>query len=166
MFRIFLTNLGKYNEGELVGKWVDLPCDDFDTELEDIGIGEEYEEYFITDYENDFGYRVEEYSNIDELNDLAEKLEDLRVWEADIVSALVSDGFDIEEAIEKVDDVIVYGDCETMEDVAWNYVEETGLLDEVPEELQLYIDCKKLGQDMEIRGHFIHFEGMIYQVIA
>lgn len=24
--KIFLANLGKYNEGELVGKWVSLPC--------------------------------------------------------------------------------------------------------------------------------------------
>ena len=24
-FKIFLTNLGKYNEGELVGEWVALP---------------------------------------------------------------------------------------------------------------------------------------------
>lgn len=29
-FRVFITNLGKYNEGELVGKWLDLPCDDIE----------------------------------------------------------------------------------------------------------------------------------------
>ena len=33
MFRIFLTNLGKYNEGILIGKWVDLPCDNLEEEL-------------------------------------------------------------------------------------------------------------------------------------
>lgn len=25
MLRIYLTNLGKYNEGQLVGEWVELP---------------------------------------------------------------------------------------------------------------------------------------------
>lgn len=25
---IYLTNLGKYNEGELVGEWVELPVSD------------------------------------------------------------------------------------------------------------------------------------------
>ena len=25
MMKIFLTNLGKYNEGELIGEWVELP---------------------------------------------------------------------------------------------------------------------------------------------
>ena len=33
MFRIFITNLEKYNEGELIGKWLDLPCNNIDKEL-------------------------------------------------------------------------------------------------------------------------------------
>lgn len=28
MLKIYIANLGKYNEGELVGKWVELPCED------------------------------------------------------------------------------------------------------------------------------------------
>ena len=51
---IYLTNLGKYNEGELVGEWVELPVDDnFEQAFQDIGINDEYEEWFITDYETD-----------------------------------------------------------------------------------------------------------------
>ena len=62
MLKIFLTNLGKYNEGYLVGKWVELPCDDLETEMETIGVGEApYEEYFITDYESDFGVSIGEF---------------------------------------------------------------------------------------------------------
>ena len=40
-FSAFITNLGKYNEGELVGKWVEFPIDedDFEEELAEIGIG-------------------------------------------------------------------------------------------------------------------------------
>lgn len=57
----YITNLGKYNEGELVGKWIELPIDEdeFEEELKEIGIGEEdefgqvYEEYFWTDWECD-----------------------------------------------------------------------------------------------------------------
>ena len=49
--KIYLTNLGKYNEGELVGEWVELPASQEELEkvFERIGINEEYEEYFITD---------------------------------------------------------------------------------------------------------------------
>ena len=34
MLKIYIANLGKYNEGELVGKWVELPCEDLLTALE------------------------------------------------------------------------------------------------------------------------------------
>lgn len=56
-FKVFITNLGKYNEGELVGKWLDLPCADIEAELAEIGVapGTQYEEYFITDCENEVG---------------------------------------------------------------------------------------------------------------
>lgn len=32
MLRIYLTNLGKYNEGMLVGEWVDLPVSEEELE--------------------------------------------------------------------------------------------------------------------------------------
>lgn len=50
----YVTNLGKYNEGELVGKWLDFPTTQtkINTVLKEIGIdGTRYEEIFITDYE-------------------------------------------------------------------------------------------------------------------
>lgn len=55
MLKIYLTNLGKYNEGYLVGKWVELPATDEELEeaKKEIGINQQYEEWFITDYESD-----------------------------------------------------------------------------------------------------------------
>ena len=58
-FEAFVTNLGKYNEGELVGEWVKFPTtqEEMQKVLERIGIGsvddfgQPYEEIFITDYE-------------------------------------------------------------------------------------------------------------------
>ena len=45
MLRIYLTNLGKYNEGQLVGEWVELPVTEEELEkvFERIGINEVYE---------------------------------------------------------------------------------------------------------------------------
>lgn len=53
MFKVFITNLGKYTEGELVGKWLDLPCNNITEELKSIDVrpNSKYEEAFITDYE-------------------------------------------------------------------------------------------------------------------
>lgn len=52
-FKAYITNLGKYNEGELVGEWVQFPIDedDFQTVLDRIGISPMYEEWFVTDYD-------------------------------------------------------------------------------------------------------------------
>lgn len=58
-FEAFVTNLGKYNEGELVGEWVKFPisAEEMQKVFERIGIGSKdefgqpYEEWFITDYE-------------------------------------------------------------------------------------------------------------------
>ena len=52
----YVTNLAKYTEGQLVGKWLEFPIDedDFIKELESIGVSED-EEWFITDYDSEKG---------------------------------------------------------------------------------------------------------------
>ncbi|WP_179289045.1 antirestriction protein ArdA [Bacillus sp. 7894-2] len=83
--KIALTNLGKYNEGELVYKWVELPADEADIQdaFNVIGVhdGTEYEEYFVSDYEAPLGIKIQEYSNVWELNELAEALENIEIPE-------------------------------------------------------------------------------------
>ncbi|KAA9290010.1 MULTISPECIES: antirestriction protein ArdA [Aerococcus] len=79
--RIYLTNLGKYNEGYLIGEWITLPIsdDELAESFERIGINEHYEEYFITDYEAPF--EIGEYTNLESLNNLACELEDIEEYE-------------------------------------------------------------------------------------
>ena len=45
------SNLGKYNEGELVGDWFSFPLDE-EVIAERIGLNAEYEEYAIHDTDN------------------------------------------------------------------------------------------------------------------
>ena len=63
--QVYIANLGKYNEGELVGAWFTFPID-FEEVKEKIGLNDEYEEYAIHDYELPF--TVDEYTSIGELN--------------------------------------------------------------------------------------------------
>ena len=44
--QVYIANLGKYNEGELVGAWFTPPID-YDEMAERIGLNDEYEEYAI-----------------------------------------------------------------------------------------------------------------------
>ena len=165
MLKIYVTNLGKYNEGFLIGKWLELPATEEEIEktLEEIGISDEpdengiyYEEYFITDYETDMdGLKVSEYSNIDDLNELAEAIDDLDEDEKEIVNAIMGEGYSLEDAIDKKDDVMMYYNCSNMTEVAEEYAEQVGLLDSIPEHLRYYFDFEAYGRDMSFEGHFV-----------
>lgn len=159
--KIFLTNLGKYNEGELVGEWVELPVshEELQKVFERIGINEEYEEYFITDYECDL-YEVGEYENIDKLNDIAERIKELDEEKSNVVRALIQK-LDYNEAIEKVNngDYRIYYDCDDMADVAYHVVEECGYLENVPDDVARYFDYESFGRDLKIEGSYIFLDG-------
>lgn len=160
MMNIYLTNLGKYNEGELVGEWVQLPISNEELQkvFERIGINEEYEEYFITDYECDF-YEIGEYESIDTLNEIAEKLDNLDEEQEQVVKVLMSEcGYDLDGAIEKMEsgDYRIYTDCNDMTDVAYAVVEECDYFRNVPETVARYFDYEAFGRDLGIEGSF-HF---------
>lgn len=160
MMNIYLTNLGKYNEGELVGEWVQLPISNEELQkvFERIGINKEYEEYFITDYECDF-YEIGEYESISTLNEMAEKFDDLDEEQEQVVKVLMSEcGYDLDGAIEKAEsgDYRIYTDCNDMTDVAYAVVEECDYLRNVPETVARYFDYEAFGRDLGIEGSF-HF---------
>ena len=128
--QVYIANLGKYNEGELVGAWFKLPVD-FEEVKEKIGLDDEYEEYSIHDYELPFD--IDEYTPLEELNRLYELVCDLPEDLQSELSALLTHFSSIEELSEHQDDIILHSGCDDMADVARYYIEETGMLGEVPE---------------------------------
>ncbi|EAA0094400.1 antirestriction protein ArdA [Listeria innocua] len=163
--QVYIANIGKYNEGELVGDWFTPPID-FDIVKEQIGLNDEYEEYAIHDYELPFD--VGEYTTISEINRKCALIEELEGTEFyDNISEFMNYWFnDIEELIENKDDIICYPDCDSMEDVARYYVEETGSLGEFPSNFQNYIDYQALGRDMELEGRFLITAQGIFEYIG
>nr|DAZ44304.1 MAG TPA: antirestriction protein [Caudoviricetes sp.] len=159
MMNIFITNLGKYNEGELIGEWATLPISEKELQglFERIGINEEYEEYFITDYECDF-YEVGEYENIKTLNEIAEEMEKLSEEAQKVAKAIMNDlGYNLEEAtrIANNNDYRIYSDCDNMTDIAYQVVEECGYLNNVPDNVARYFDYESFGRDLGIEGTYI-----------
>lgn len=77
---VFPENLGKYNEGQILGDWIDLPTSEkriHDFLKDVVGLNENYEEYFIADYDipEEFSFIPEdEYCNLYDLNLLATQL--------------------------------------------------------------------------------------------
>lgn len=156
--KIFLTNVGKYAEGELVGTWVNLPVDDnFESAKKEIGINGQYEEWFITDYEAPF--EIGEYDDIYELNELAETVQNMDENEQEVLDCLSREnGYDAKEAIEIIEngDYTIYQDCVDMGEVAFQYLNEIGMIDELPEWAQDYFDYDQYGVSLETGGAFYY----------
>lgn len=152
--RVYITNLGKYNEGERVGEWFTLPVAEEDVAAR-IGLNDEYEEYAIHDYELPFD--IDEYTLIEELNRLANLALELEGTPIEEELLEIQRAFfnSFEELVEHKEDIIAYPNCDDMADVAAYLIEETGVLGEVPASLQNYIDYEAYGRDLEIEGSFL-----------
>lgn len=162
MIELCLTNLGKYNEGELIFTRLVLPAttEEIYAAYDEIGVadGTMYEESFISDYETDInGLSISEYASLDDLNELVEELENFDEYELEAFGAMLEYGLATDEALQKVQDneYRMYDGCCSMAEVAEMYADETGLLYSMPDELRMYFDFEAFGRDMEINGHFI-----------
>lgn len=172
--RGYIANLGKYNEGELVGEWVTFPVDEdeWNEVLQRIGISDEpdeqgriYEEKFFAEWDCDFGFG--EYEDVDRINEVAEKVESLDDIEEEILDAMVDDGYSPEGALDAIGagDYVYYPDCDNMEDVAYRVVEETGMLANVDDSIAGYFDYEAYGRDLEIGGMFLPTETGYIEVL-
>lgn len=166
----FITNLGKYNEGELIGKWIEFPISDDELQnvLKEIGCyyvdddgvehNVEYEEYFFTDWNNDIAFDFGEYPDLEEVNEFAERVEALSESEQEYIELLMG-GYtsNINEALDIIEggNYVIWHDCYCMADVAERMAAEFGDLNDVPEHLQYYIDYEKWGRDLDIEGTYL-----------
>ena len=158
--RVYVANLGKYNEGELVGAWFEPPID-YDEMAERIGLNDQYEEYAIHDYELPF--EIDEYTPIDEVNRLCEMVEDLPEYIQDNLKELQGYFSSIEDLCDHQDDIIYYPGCEDMADVARELVEE-GALGEIPAQFQNYIDYEAFGRDLSYEGTFVVTRDGVFEI--
>ena len=85
---VYIANLGKYNEGYLVGAWFTFPIDEEDVK-EKIGLNEQYEEYTIHDTDN-FPIAIGEYVSIEELNEMYEMIEELPDYIVECLDEFIS----------------------------------------------------------------------------
>ena len=112
----FITNLGKYNEGKLIGKWIEFPIDEdeLNEALKEIGCkytdengkvyNELYEEFFFSDWECEIPLKFGEYESISDVNDIAERVENLMDYEQDVLKVILEEHTsDVDEALRIVE---------------------------------------------------------------
>lgn len=165
----YVTNLGKYNEGELACALVMFPTtkEKVQAALKKIGVdGVRYEEVFISDYEcnvEGLGQYLGEYESIDELNHFAHLLDELdpgrlKDFEAALrISTYTSSLQDLINLVHNIDKYDFYPGVTTEEELGRLYVEDFCTI-EIPENIVDYFDFEAYGRDMRINegGDFVN----------
>lgn len=154
--KVYITNLGKYNEGYSVldcGKWLQLPVDEDElTEaLESIDVrpDSEYEEFFITDSETDLPIQIDEFENIIELSEQVEEYENMSTDKQKVVLAILEcgDTSDLEEAITLSDSYYLIPNISDEDSAGQQLLSERN---DIPEDIQIYINYARYYEDQRI----------------
>ena len=159
---IFLTNLGEYVNGCLVGEWVKLPVPDDKLAEVVARIGGNGQEYFISDYETLFSnLHIGKYASITELNHLAEKVEELADFDYDkLAAALECESnttiVEVLGLIEQLDDFDLLTDV--FDDAALGeYFTEAGcILHGVVDHILRYFDFEAYGRDIRLESNICY----------
>lgn len=167
VFEAYITNLGKYAEGQLVGETLKFPAttEEVQSLLKNIGVdGVLYEEFFITAFDGDvmglYDY-LTEYENLDELNHLAHLISELDSDEIETLEAALNKG-DHTSSVEDIINLVHNLDCYDLhpgvtddETLGRIYVEDMEAID-VPEHLLNYFDYEAYGRDIRLNedGHY------------
>lgn len=165
----YITNLHAYVSGELRGEWLTLPATEEERKAAWERIGSP-EEVFFTDYEAEdvpgISQHLGEYESLDQLEELAEALEDMDESERQTLAAVMESGIasahDAAGLLELCEDVqagaytLIEG-VDNVEDIGYYYAQETGAIDELPDWAQGYFDYEAYGRDISIEacGEFV-----------
>jgi antirestriction protein len=156
MSKIYVGTYRKYNEGSLKGDWLDLT--DYDSKAEfmeacaKLHSDESDPELMFQDWE-DIPDRFIGESHIDEKTwEWLELSED----EREIVALYIAE-IDFNVAIETALECYE-GEHESAEDWARDFWEHTGMVNEIPEQLQNYIDYEQFARDCRLGGDMVFVE--------
>ena len=155
--RVYFADLADYNSGILRGFWLDLPGLSKDEILERVDSflkARGHEEWAIHDYEN--LPRIGEWEPIENLVAITEAIEEMGF---DVVNGYLScfdSPDDYSELLEKIQERYA-GTYTSLIDYAYQYIDDTGLLADVPETITNYFDYESFARDMELGGDiYVH----------
>ena len=161
MLNIFVNTWGNYNEnGADGGEWITLPmdADDLQKELEKIAaaMGDNDPEFAVHDYEWTCeweGREISEYENIEDLNEYAQKLDELSEWEQKVYAAAVEYWGAQYVDPDDLDDYILYTDITDNYDLGYYWAVDSGCYntDELGT-LGRYIDYEAFGRDIALEA--------------
>ena len=144
---IYVGTYGKYNAGKLTGDWVQL--DQYETEEKfydacaELHSDEHDPEFMFQDFQGiPDGYIGESHIHPSVWEWLKRE-----PWEREVIEAYAA-GVGPHEDVE----TILEASCgwfDTWQDYVDQYIDDTGLLDSIPEDLRGYFDAERFGRELE-----------------
>lgn len=155
---VYCGTYAKYNNASIGGAWISLEGIDkesFYDKCKALHSDESDPEFMFQDFENfpiafyreaGFDNRLWEWLELDE--------NDRTIWEAALQYDSMIEWKDARDHF--------LGNHESLEDYAWDYLKDTGLLDSMPEFLQRYFDIEAYCRDLELELNVVRFNGTVW----
>jgi len=157
--RIYVGTYAKYNNGSLAGAWLALDDyadhDEWVEAIAELHKDESDPEYMFQDHEGIPEQYISESGLDSDYWDYRELLDN-----TDLDKEAVDAGLSLGIPLDKLEDAY-YGYYEDDTDLAYEYIESTGMLSDVPESLTHYFDYEAFGRDLamdfsEEEGHYFN----------
>ena len=155
--KVWVGNLGAYNDGKLVGEWIDA-TDNLAETVSSMTAAwyaanpADGDEWFIADYDG-FGAATPstQWPDLEELEELAKALEETMEPEALLAYLGIQDvgHWEISELLKKFEGAYA-GKWANKLEYTYQYVDDVGMLSGVGEHIAQYFDYEKYLQDLEI----------------
>ena len=145
---IYVADLAAYNAGVLRGAWLDVDGfdkQDLNASIHDLMSKWDCEEWAFHDYEG-FPDIFGEYPSLDDVISYIQAVDEHGKCAIKAYLQL----FDLRDLGEFSDRFL--GDYESDSDFVWEYLQNTGLLDSMPETLQRYFDAEAFLRDEVLSG--------------
>lgn len=126
-------------------------CPDCDST--DIEHGSPYpssEEWAIHDFEGFCGMKIEEYTSISEVSEIAEAVSE----HGELYSLLRDNGMDHDESIKMIEENY-QGEYDDLADYAYRFAEDMGDIENIPEPYRTHINWEGIGRDMKLGGDIL-----------
>jgi antirestriction protein len=174
MLNIFVNTWGNYNEnGADGGEWITLPmeADELEEKMQSIAdaMGDHDPEFFINDYEWTVELElgdVHEMDSITEWNERCNEATALEEYEIEeIAAAIEAFGMTFTEAMERQQrGCFIFYPGQTLEDVAYELVEEWLNHKDTPSFIANYFDYKAFARDLHFDGYTETQYGVILDI--
>lgn len=143
---LYVGTYAKYNNGSIFGAWLDLTkytdANDFLNACAELHKDEHDPEFMFQDFENFHKSLYSESGNLDAIYEYIDFINDTYL-SVEAVNA----GLSLDIPLDKLEDAY-HGQFDSDTDLAYDYVESTGLLQGVPDKITNYFDYEAFGRDL------------------